>query len=64
MVLPIPQFLVPDTGSVFVIYLAMLAMRFAMSALYGPVAALLGVLSLIGIFCTAQLNRHALLIKN
>ncbi|MEV2272650.1 MFS transporter [Nonomuraea africana] len=41
VVLSIPQFLVLGTGSVALIYLALLAMRFAMSALYGPVATVL-----------------------
>lgn len=36
-----PQFLVRGTGSVALIYLMMLAMRFVMSALYGPIAAIL-----------------------
>ncbi|MEU4546633.1 MFS transporter [Nonomuraea dietziae] len=39
--LSVPQFLVLGSGSVALIYLAMLAMRFAMSALYGPVATVL-----------------------
>ncbi|PWI07000.1 MFS transporter [Streptomyces sp. NWU339] len=41
VVLSIPQFLVMGTGSVFLIYAAMMAMRFTMSALYGPIAAIL-----------------------
>jgi MFS family permease len=41
IVLSVPQFLVLGSGSVALIYLAMLAMRFAMSALYGPVATVL-----------------------
>ncbi|WP_214320176.1 MFS transporter [Nonomuraea sediminis] len=39
--LSVPQFLVLGSGSVALIYLAMLAMRFAMSALYGPIATVL-----------------------
>ncbi|MFE2581909.1 MFS transporter [Streptomyces sp. NPDC059378] len=41
VVLAIPQFMVMGTGSVALIYLMMLAMRFVMSALYGPIAAIL-----------------------
>ncbi|MFI2415728.1 MFS transporter [Streptomyces sp. NPDC018947] len=41
VVLSVPQFLVMGTGSVFLIYAAMMAMRFTMSALYGPIAAIL-----------------------
>ncbi|MFD4376733.1 MFS transporter [Streptomyces sp. NPDC058486] len=41
VLLSIPQFLVMDSGSVVLIYLMMLAMRFVMSALYGPIAAIL-----------------------
>lgn len=41
VLLSIPQFLVMGTGSVFLIYAAMMAMRFTMSALYGPIAAIL-----------------------
>jgi MFS family permease len=41
VVLAVPQFLVMGTGSVFLIYAMMLAMRFVMSALYGPIAAIL-----------------------
>ncbi|QIP86780.1 MHS family MFS transporter [Streptomyces sp. Tu 2975] len=41
IVLSVPQFMVMGTGSVFLIYAAMLAMRFTMSALYGPIAAIL-----------------------
>ncbi|MFE1348202.1 MFS transporter [Streptomyces sp. NPDC058757] len=41
VLLAVPQFLVMDTGSVALIYLMMLAMRFVMSALYGPIAAIL-----------------------
>ncbi|MEU0371247.1 MFS transporter [Streptomyces sp. NPDC006283] len=41
VVLSVPQFLVMGTGSVFLIYAMMLAMRFTMSALYGPIAAIL-----------------------
>lgn len=41
IVLAVPQFLVMGTGSVALIYLMMLAMRFVMSALYGPIAAIL-----------------------
>ncbi|MEV6106775.1 MFS transporter [Streptomyces sp. NPDC051940] len=41
VLLAIPQFLVMDTGSVVLIYALMLAMRFVMSALYGPIAAIL-----------------------
>ncbi|MFD8734544.1 MFS transporter [Streptomyces sp. NPDC059618] len=39
--LSIPQFMVMNTGSVALIYVMMLAMRFVMSALYGPMAAIL-----------------------
>ncbi|MFD8686125.1 MFS transporter [Streptomyces sp. NPDC059651] len=41
VLLSIPQFMVMDTGNVVLIYLSMLAMRFVMSALYGPMAAIL-----------------------
>ncbi|OIJ65277.1 MFS transporter [Streptomyces mangrovisoli] len=41
VLLSIPQFLVMGTGSVALIYVLMLAMRFVMSALYGPMAAIL-----------------------
>ncbi|MFJ2513288.1 MFS transporter [Streptomyces griseoviridis] len=41
VVLAVPQFMVMGTGSVALIYLMMLAMRFVMSALYGPIAAIL-----------------------
>ncbi|MGW1160212.1 MFS transporter [Streptomyces sp. NPDC002519] len=41
VVLAAPQFMVMGTGSVFLIYAAMLAMRLVMSALYGPIAAIL-----------------------
>ncbi|MEV5004747.1 MFS transporter [Streptomyces sp. NPDC055692] len=41
VVLAAPQFMVMGTGSVALIYLMMLAMRFVMSALYGPIAAIL-----------------------
>ncbi|MFE9970875.1 MFS transporter [Streptomyces hirsutus] len=41
IVLSVPQFLLMGTGSVFLIYAGMMAMRFAMSALYGPIAAIL-----------------------
>ncbi|MFI6878986.1 MFS transporter [Streptomyces sp. NPDC050400] len=41
VLLSIPQFMVLGTGSVAGIYLTMLAMRFVMSALYGPMAAIL-----------------------
>ncbi|MFE9040538.1 MFS transporter [Streptomyces sp. NPDC007818] len=41
IVLSIPQFLALGTGSVALIYCAMLAMRLVMSALYGPIAAIL-----------------------
>ncbi|MEU4169974.1 MFS transporter [Streptomyces sp. NPDC026665] len=41
VLLSIPQFMVMDTGSVALIYAMMLAMRFVMSALYGPMAAIL-----------------------
>ncbi|MER6998266.1 MFS transporter [Streptomyces sp. NPDC000410] len=41
VVLAVPQFLAMGTGSVFLIYAAMLAMRVVMSALYGPIAAIL-----------------------
>ncbi|MEU9203454.1 MFS transporter [Streptomyces sp. NPDC048332] len=41
VLLSIPQFMVMNTGSVVLIYLTMLAMRFVMSALYGPMAAIL-----------------------
>lgn len=37
----LPQFMVMGTGSVVLIYLSMLAMRLVMSALYGPIAAIL-----------------------
>ncbi|MGW3914627.1 MFS transporter [Streptomyces sp. NPDC005070] len=41
VLLSVPQFMVMDTGSVALIYAMMLAMRFVMSALYGPMAAIL-----------------------
>ncbi|MFD7732439.1 MFS transporter [Kitasatospora phosalacinea] len=41
VVLAVPQFLVVHTGSTLLIWGAMLAMRFTMSALYGPMAAIL-----------------------
>ncbi|MBB4795831.1 MFS transporter [Streptomyces nodosus] len=41
VVLAVPQFLVVHTGSTLLIWGAMLAMRFVMSALYGPMAAIL-----------------------
>ncbi|MFE4699764.1 MFS transporter [Streptomyces sp. NPDC056738] len=41
VLLSIPQFMVMNTGSVALIYAMMLAMRFVMSALYGPMAAIL-----------------------
>ncbi|MGQ4489306.1 MFS transporter [Streptomyces sp. SAS_281] len=41
VLLSIPQFMVVGTGNVVLIYLAMLAMRLVMSALYGPMAAIL-----------------------
>ncbi|MEU4270051.1 MFS transporter [Streptomyces sp. NPDC026092] len=41
IVLSVPQFLALGTGSVVLIYLSMLAMRLVMSALYGPIAAIL-----------------------
>ncbi|MFD6040209.1 MFS transporter [Streptomyces koyangensis] len=41
VLLSIPQFMAMGTGNVLLIYLAMLAMRFMMSALYGPMAAIL-----------------------
>ncbi|MDJ1137270.1 MFS transporter [Streptomyces iconiensis] len=41
IVLAVPQFLALGTGNVLLIYLTMLATRFAMSALYGPVAAII-----------------------
>jgi metabolite-proton symporter len=41
IVLALPQFMAMETGSVVVIYAAMLAMRFVMSALYGPIATIL-----------------------
>jgi MFS family permease len=41
VLLGIPQFMVLHTGSVVLIYAMMLAMRVVMSALYGPVAAIL-----------------------
>ncbi|MEV0007063.1 MFS transporter [Streptomyces sp. NPDC047973] len=41
VLLSLPQFMVMGTGSVFLIYLTMLAMRLVMSALYGPIAAIL-----------------------
>ncbi|MEU9702867.1 MFS transporter [Streptomyces sp. NPDC047981] len=41
IVLSVPQFLALGTGSVALIYLSMLAMRLVMSALYGPIAAIL-----------------------
>ncbi|MEU1350980.1 MFS transporter [Streptomyces sp. NPDC005795] len=41
VLLSIPQFMVINTGSIVLIYLTMLAMRFVMSALYGPMAAIL-----------------------
>nr|WP_202538255.1 MFS transporter [Streptomyces sp. SID8379] len=41
VLLSIPQFMVMGTGSVALIYVMMLAMRFVMSALYGPMAAIL-----------------------
>ncbi|WP_435229629.1 MFS transporter [Streptomyces sp. Tue6028] len=41
VLLAIPQFMVMDGGSVVLIYLMMLAMRLVMSALYGPIAAIL-----------------------
>ncbi|MBO1337986.1 MFS transporter [Streptomyces sp. VRA16 Mangrove soil] len=41
VVLSIPQFMVMGTGNVALIYVMMLAMRFVMSALYGPMAAIL-----------------------
>lgn len=41
VLLSIPQFMVMGTGSVTLIYVMMLAMRFVMSALYGPMAAIL-----------------------
>ncbi|MDI3417823.1 MFS transporter [Streptomyces luteolus] len=41
VLLSIPQFMALDTGSVLLIYAMMLAMRFVMSALYGPMAAIL-----------------------
>ncbi|WP_338702626.1 MFS transporter [Streptomyces sp. Q6] len=39
--LSLPQFMVLGGGNVVLIYLTMLAMRFVMSALYGPIAAIL-----------------------
>ncbi|MFE2303697.1 MFS transporter [Streptomyces sp. NPDC059445] len=41
VLLSIPQFMVMNTGNVALIYAMMLAMRFVMSALYGPMAAIL-----------------------
>ncbi|MDI3388536.1 MFS transporter [Streptomyces sp. B-S-A8] len=41
IVLSVPQFLAMGTGSVVLIYAAMLGMRLVMSALYGPIAAIL-----------------------
>ncbi|MFH8573232.1 MFS transporter [Streptomyces sp. NPDC017993] len=41
IVLALPQFMVLGTGSVFLIWLMMLAMRLVMSALYGPIASIL-----------------------
>ncbi|GHB70622.1 MFS transporter [Streptomyces viridiviolaceus] len=41
IVLSVPQFLAMETGSVVLIYAAMLGMRLVMSALYGPIAAIL-----------------------
>ncbi|MFB6712381.1 MFS transporter [Streptomyces sp. NPDC056358] len=41
VVLSLPQFMVLGTGSVFLIWLMMLAMRLVMSALYGPIASIL-----------------------
>jgi len=41
VVLSVPQFLVLHTGSTALIWAAMVAMRFVMSALYGPMAAIL-----------------------
>ncbi|MFB7222912.1 MFS transporter [Streptomyces sp. NPDC056227] len=41
IVLAVPQFMVLGTGSVFLIWLMMLAMRLVMSALYGPIASIL-----------------------
>ncbi|MFB8120750.1 MFS transporter [Streptomyces sp. NPDC055962] len=41
VLLSLPQFMVMGTGSVVLIYLTMLAMRLVMSALYGPIAAIL-----------------------
>ncbi|MFB7939149.1 MFS transporter, partial [Streptomyces sp. NPDC056049] len=41
IVLSVPQFLALGTGSVVLIYLSMLGMRLVMSALYGPIAAIL-----------------------
>ncbi|MFD8572730.1 MFS transporter [Streptomyces sp. NPDC059639] len=41
VLLSIPQFMVMSTGSVVLIYVMMLAMRLVMSALYGPMAAIL-----------------------
>ncbi|MFD9610722.1 MFS transporter [Streptomyces sp. NPDC004288] len=41
IVLSVPQFLAMQTGSVVLIYAAMLGMRLVMSALYGPIAAIL-----------------------
>ncbi|MFG2884762.1 MFS transporter [Streptomyces sp. NPDC048297] len=41
IVLAVPQFMAMGTGSVVLIYAAMLAMRLVMSALYGPIATIL-----------------------
>ncbi|MGW0816382.1 MFS transporter [Streptomyces viridiviolaceus] len=41
ILLSVPQFLAMETGSVVLIYAAMLGMRLVMSALYGPIAAIL-----------------------
>lgn len=41
VLLAIPQFAVLGTGNVVLIYLMMLAVRFVMSALYGPIATIL-----------------------
>ncbi|MGH3096215.1 MAG: MFS transporter, partial [Streptosporangiales bacterium] len=41
LVLAVPQFTLLETGSVVVIYVSLAAMRFAMSATYGPMAAVL-----------------------
>lgn len=41
IVLALPQFMAMETGSVVLIYAAMMAMRFVMSALYGPIATIL-----------------------